>query len=82
MTCGMSMSTAKASALGLRLESVVLRAQATACARVMDAVTGAEMCRLDRGDLLNALAFSPDGTRSPPAATIALRGSGLSIMGC
>jgi hypothetical protein len=27
VTCGMSMSTAKASALGLRLESVVLRAQ-------------------------------------------------------
>ena len=32
-------------------------------ARVFDAATGAEVSRLDHEDAVNAVAFSPDGTR-------------------
>jgi WD40 repeat protein len=31
-------------------------------ARVFDTVTGVEVCRLEHGDTVNAVAFSPDGT--------------------
>ena len=34
-----------------------------AVARVFDAATGAEMARLDHDGAVNAVAFSPDGTR-------------------
>ena len=32
-------------------------------ARIFDAITGAELSRLDHGSAVNAVAFSPDNTR-------------------
>jgi WD40 repeat protein len=46
---------------------------ATACsdhsARVLDAATGAELCRLDHDGPVNAVAFSPDSTRVATASS-------------
>jgi WD40 repeat protein len=47
-------------------------------ARVFDAATGAEICRLDHDDSVTAVAFSPDGTRvaTGSGAMLGRRGGG------
>ena len=37
-------------------------------ARVFDAATGAELARLEHGDVVRAVAFAPDGTRVATAS--------------